>query len=211
MSPATTHELDDAMTVAVFTVDQRGSRTGPDLVPAMISRLSLCPALLAFERTAGDEIQGVAAGAEGVAAITEQVLRVGTWNVGIGIGEIDAPLPDHARAGRGTAYLRARDAVTAAKSAPWHLRVSGPDHGASRQLESALWLWASVLRRRSDKGWEVADLLETGLTHEDAATKLGITQSAVTQRAHAAGVAEGRRARELAEFLAAQCLGPAAA
>ena len=46
------------------------------------------------------------------------------------------------------------------------------------------------------------DELEEGATYEQAASRLGITQSAVSQRAQAAGIVEGRRARELVTELA---------
>ena len=125
-----------------------------------------------------------------------------------GIGPIDEPLPDHARAGSGTAYLRARHAVTAAKNSPWHLRVSGDDPGV-RALETTLWLWAAVLARRTARGWETADLVDRGLSYEETGRRLGVSQSAVSQRAQAAGIVEGRRARELAGALTAELLGAA--
>ena len=130
----------------------------------------------------------------------ELLLRDGGWNIGIGIGPVETPLPDQARAGRGEAYLAARDAVTAAKSSPWRVRTAGVSP-AIRPLESAIWLWAALLSRRTDRGWEVSDLVDQGLTYDQAAARIGITQSAVSQRAAAAGIAEGRRARELVEFL----------
>jgi hypothetical protein len=193
----------------VFTVDQRSSRTGVDLVPRTLDRLARHRVLLPFERTVGDEFQGAVDSPDELAGVVESLLRAGSWNIGIGFGELDEPLPTNVRAGRGTAYLHARDAVTAAKSTPWHLRGVGEPEPASRALESALWLWAGVLDRRTRKGWEVVDLIETGLTHDQAAVKLGISQSAVTQRARAAGLAEGRRAYDLVEYLTAALLpGP---
>ncbi len=190
----------------VLTVDQRSSRRGPDLVPEAIAALAAVPLLLPLERTAGDEFQGVVAAPESLVSVLEPLLRTGEWNIGVGVGEIERPLPSHARAGRGPAYLHAREAVTAAKSSPWHLRVAG-DQAGVRHLESALWLWAGVLGRRSHKGWEVAELLEQDVTYDEAARKLGITQSAVSQRARAAGIAEGRRGRELVSHLARELLG----
>ena len=115
-------------------------------------------------------------------------------------------MPVTARAGRGPAYVHARQAVTAAKNSPWHLRVSSDDDTA-RDLESVLWLWAAVLDRRTDKGWEVTDLVDQGLSYEEAGKRLGISQSAVSQRAQAAGLVEGRRAREVVTHLAARLLG----
>jgi len=184
----------------VLTVDQHGSQTQPDQVPAALEVLGAVPARLGFQRTAGDEFQGVLDEPAALAAALEPLLRADAWNIGIGVGEVETPLPDQARAGRGTAYVAAREAVTAAKSSPWRVRASGPTD-AVRALESAVWLWAALLGRRTDRGWEVADLVDRGLTYDQAASHLGISQSAVSQRAAAAGIAEGRRARELVEFL----------
>lgn len=193
------------MTVLVLTVDQRDSRRGPDRVPDALERLREVPVLRGFERTAGDEFQGVLDEPVALARAVEPLLREQAWSIGIGAGPVELPLPEHARAGAGPAYLLARDAVTAAKSAPWHLRVAG-EHPAARQLESALWLWAAVLARRTARGWEVADLIDAGLTYDETARRLGISQSAVSQRAQAAGLVEGRRARELVSHLAASAL-----
>jgi hypothetical protein len=156
--------------------------------------------LRAFERTAGDELQGILDDPAALPAALEPLLRSGGWNVGIGIGAVETPLPDQARAGRGPAYVAAREAVTAAKSSPWRVRAAG-DSDAVRPLESAVWLWAALLRRRTRRGWEVADLVDQGLTYDETAARLGISQSAVSQRAAAAGIAEGRRARDLVEYL----------
>jgi hypothetical protein len=188
------------MRVVVLTVDQHGSQTQPDQVPDALEVLDAVPARLGFQRTAGDEFQGVLDEPAALPAALEPLLRADAWNIGIGVGEVETPLPDQARAGRGTAYVAAREAVTAAKSSPWRVRASGPTD-AVRALESAVWLWAALLGRRTDRGWEVADLVDQGLTYDQAASHLGISQSAVSQRAAAAGIAEGRRARELVEFL----------
>lgn len=195
------------MPVAVLTVDQRDSRSGPDRVPDTVTALTRpdAPLLLPFERTAGDEFQGVLDDPTTLSRLVEGLLREDAWNIGIGFGEIDQPLPDSARAGRGPAYLHARDAVTAAKNSPWHLRVAGPDP-AARALETTLWLWAAVLARRTPRGWEVADLVDEGLSYDETGRRLGITQSAVSQRAQAAGIVEGRRARELVTHLASGLL-----
>jgi hypothetical protein len=189
------------MRAAVLTVDQRGSTkaAATDRVPAILTGLAGLAdvrMLRPFERTAGDEFQGVLDEPAALAPVVERLLREGGWSIGIGIGEVEQPLPASTRAGRGPAYQHARDAVTGAKSAPWRLRVIGEVPGA-RALETTLWLWAAVLGRRTSRGWEVADLVDTGATYGEVAKRLGITQSAVSQRAQAAGIVEGRRAREL--------------
>lgn len=194
------------MTVIVVTVDQQGSRSAADRVPEAIAALAEVEMLRAFERTAGDEFQGVLDDPAALPRVIETLLRDGTWNIGLGIGTVALPLPESARAGSGPAYLSARNAVTAAKNSPWHLRVDGDAPGA-RDLESVLWLWAALLQRRTAKGWEVTDLVDTGLSYDEAGRRLGISQSAVSQRAQAAGLVEGRRARELASHLTARLLG----
>lgn len=191
--------------VLVLTVDQRSSRTGPDRVPATIEALLDVDLLLPLERTAGDEFQGVLDEPASLPRLVELLLREDAWNIGIGIGAMDGPLPDNTRAGRGPAYLHARSAVTSAKNSPWHLRVVGDDPG-TRALETTLWLWAAVLARRTAGGWEVADLVDQGLSYEEAGRRLGISQSAVSQRAQSAGIVEGRRARELVTDLTAALL-----
>jgi hypothetical protein len=190
------------MRVAVLTIDQRGSthRAATDRVPDTLVALADVEMLRSFERTAGDEFQGVLDQPAALAKVVERLLREQSWSIGIGIGEVEEPLPESTRAGRGPAYLYAREAVTGAKSAPWRLRVGGddPDDGRSvRALETTLWLWAAVLGRRTSRGWEVADLVDAGASYDQAAKRLGVTQSAISQRAQAAGIVEGRRAREL--------------
>lgn len=194
------------MQAVVLTVDQRDSRTGPDLVPATLEALADSGALRPFERTAGDEIQGVVDDPQVVIAVLGLLLRSGDWNIGVGIGNVETPLPDQGRAGRGEAYLHAREAVTRAKQVPAHVSVVGGDHYRAEQLETVLWLWADLLRRRSERGWEVADLIAEGLSHADTGARLGVTQSAVSQRARAASVVEASRAARLAAQLLAEAL-----
>ena len=193
------------MIVAILTVDQRGSRSGPDLVPAVLESLNdtaLPGPLRAFERTAGDEVQGVLVDGAGLVARIGRLLRAGTWNIGLGFGAVEEPLPSSTRAGRGEAFVLARQAVMRAKQHPSRLSVVGVPEYRAERIETVAWLWAGVLNRRSVRGWEVADLLGDGLSHADAAHRLGISQSAVSQRAQAAGLVEAdRAARLLAQLL----------
>ncbi|HET6151757.1 MAG TPA: transposase [Marmoricola sp.] len=196
------------MTLAILTVDQRGSQRGPDLVPDVLEALNATgpgvPAR-AFERTAGDEVQGVLDSGTAVVGRIALLLRSGSWNIGLGIGAVELPLPDSTRAGRGEAFVLARQAVNRAKQQPSRLAVAGAgaiaDVGGpayrAEQIETVGWLWAGVLTRRSVRGWEVADLYARGLTPAETAHSLGISQSAVSQRAQAAGLTEADRAARL--------------
>jgi hypothetical protein len=197
------------MAIAILTVDQRGSQSGPDLVPAVLDLLNdpaLDPPARRFERTAGDEVQGVLDDGRAVVRRIALLLRAGVWNIGLGIGEVELPLPASTRAGRGEAFVLARQAVNRAKQQPSRLCVVGPGAAGAgvgaepyraEQIETVAWLWAGVLNRRSARGWEVADLFAQGLTHAEAAHRLGISQSAVSQRAQAAGLVEADRAAKL--------------
>lgn len=188
------------MAVAILTVDQRGSQHGPDLVPAALEALNdaaLGRAARAFERTAGDEVQGVLDDGAALVARLALLVRQGSWNIGLGIGPVETPLPTSTRAGRGEAFVLARQAVTRAKQQPSRISVVGAGAYRAEQIETVAWLWAGVLNRRSARGWEVADLFAEGLTHAEAAQRLGISQSAVSQRAQAAGLVEADRAAHL--------------
>lgn len=198
------------MPIAILTVDQRGSRSGPDLVPDVLDALNspdLGPPARAFERTAGDEVQGVLTDGAAVVARVELLLRSGGWNIGLGLGDVEQPLPASTRAGRGEAFVLARQAVTRAKQHASRVSVVGADHYRADQIETVAWLWAGVLTRRSVRGWEVADLLAGGISHAEAAHRLGISQSAVSQRAQAAGLTEAARAAALLADLIDQALG----
>jgi hypothetical protein len=189
--------------VYVLTLDQRGSRRRPDRVDAMLPVLNAHAVLRAFERTAGDELQGVVADPAAVCDLVLSLLRDGGWHVGLGIGPVDEPLPESTRAGRGPAFVHARRAVGRAKTEPHRTSVVGADPYGAAQVETVLWLLATLVARRSRQGWEVADMLAQGRTRGDAAAALGITTSAVSQRIVVAGIVEEQRGRELATALLA--------
>ncbi|SFU05689.1 MarR family transcriptional regulator [Arthrobacter sp. ov118] len=112
----------------VLTIDQRGSTGDVDRVPALLAELSTLSAELPtaghFERSVGDEIQGVVEGAGEVVEIALHALRSGRWYVGIGVGEVDLPLPASPREGSGPAFVAARAAVDRAKAAAAHVPLA---------------------------------------------------------------------------------------
>lgn len=190
----------DTLRCIVVTADQRSSRTRPDAVPALIEALADSRVTLPFERTAGDEVQGMFTDPAAAAEVLEILLRSGQWHIGVGIGSAETPLPSDTRAARGSAFIAARTAVEATGSGSPRPRVapgSPADVALAVSTESSLWLWHSLLEQRTPKGWEVVDLLTQGLTQREAGERLGIGQSAVTQRASTARLQEGVRAREL--------------
>jgi hypothetical protein len=194
----------------VLTVDQRDSRRRPDAVPGLLARFAgpdAPPLLRPFQRTAGDEVQAVADDADTVVATLATILRDHGWSIGLGVGPVNVPLPEDTRAGHGPAFVLAREAVVRAKTVPHHVSVVGADRYRAEQLETVLWLWAGILERRTPRGWEVHDALADGSSHAQAGRRLGISQSAVSQRAAAAGLVDERRARRLAGDLLHDLLG----
>lgn len=113
--------------VIVLTADQRRSRAGPDRVPEALDALSDLSrrARCAFERTAGDEIQGVLADGTSALAGVVTLARLGDWRIGLGIGTAETPLPRSTRAARGAAFVAARTAVEDARRSPVQLAVRG--------------------------------------------------------------------------------------
>lgn len=188
----------------VLTVDQRDSRRGVDLVDDLLprlnrSRIGRAP-LRSFERTAGDEVQGVMADPGLVVALIRELQRDGRWSTGVGCGDVRRPLPPSARAGTGLAFERARDAVERAKAIPEHIAVEGRPPAAA-DAEAALRLLAAVLRRRTRAGWEATDALSAGHTRAEAATVLGVTKQAMSQRLRSAGWDLERAALPMVERL----------
>lgn len=116
-----------------MTLDQRDSRTSDDRVPGLLDALGPIVTVRAFERTIGDEIQGVLDDAAQVAEAVRLAAVLAGWHIGIGIGGVEAPLPSSPAAGRGEAFYAARSAVEAAKTAPAHLVVEYSDADSTNE------------------------------------------------------------------------------
>jgi hypothetical protein len=176
----------------VLTVDQRASRRSPDRVPGALSSLAGVSTLLRFERTAGDEFQGVLDDPAVVVAVVLDLVRAGGWSIGVGAGPVQTPLPGSTRAGAGTAFVAARAAVEAAKRRPARVAVRGAVSMAAGDAQAVLTALAVLVQRRSVQAWEAIALVEAGRTQAEAATELGVTRQAVGQRL-AAGLWEVER------------------
>jgi hypothetical protein len=187
----------------VMTVDQQRSRRTPDQVEALLARLADHPPahVRPFERTAGDEVQGVLDDPDQVVRLTLDLVRDRHWSIGVGVGSVDEPLPASTRAGSGPAFMLAREAVTRAKSRPTWLAVSGERADAARRAQAALDLLAIVVQRRTDRGWEAVDLAARGLTQVETAERLGVSKQAVSQRLQAADWHVETEGRALASHL----------
>lgn len=184
------------------TADQRDSRHDVDRIEDLIDRIdggrSFTSLVRPFERTAGDEIQGLFRGADDTVRFVLDLIRDGHWNVGVGLGAVNEPIPSSVRAASGPALVHARDAVIRAKSSPRQVAVTGPDDALAGDAEALLALLAATVQRRTQPGWEVVDLVAAGMTQQEAAKILGISAQAVSQRLQAALWRDEERARPVA-------------
>ncbi|GAA2248116.1 hypothetical protein GCM10010401_22460 [Rarobacter faecitabidus] len=164
----------------VLTIDQDRSREGADRVPELLAVLAglggpraatdpgvaaaeFTPGwLLPAERTAGDEVQMVAIDPALVVAAARSALRLGGWQIGIGIGPLNdaTARASDTREASGPAFIAAREAVTAAQNkrtnVPFVVRSVDPQAEPAR-FEAAVQLLGVVYDRRTARSWEYID------------------------------------------------------
>lgn len=177
------------MFMFALTIDQKSSRRGVDLVPGALDdaqRVGGSAIILGPERTVGDELQLLTPDPGAALTLVLHFTRLQTWSVGVGIGEVEEPLPRSVRSARGSALINARGAVDRAKSDSTRLAIV--DDTGTNDAESLLRLLIELRDRRTRKGWEVHDGLAAQLTQREIARRLGITPAAVSLRASAASL-----------------------
>lgn len=196
----------------VVTIDQRDSRTTADLVPGLLEALAQVPCSAPFERTAGDEVQGLLEDPAAVREVLLIALRDGHWHCGVGAGPVDSgSWESGTRAGRGPAYLAARESVEAAKDLPGSVAIRVPAAtggaatagGTAKAGGAAAWaadceaVWtlvASLVLDRTDAQWRVVDAVDAADTQTAAAAALDITPSSVTGALRLSRIREERAA-----------------
>lgn len=172
----------------VVTADQIASRSGPDLVPAALAATHF--ALRGFERTVGDEIQGLYDDGAGLVADVLTLERTHNWRIGIGIGEISLPVPKTPRSGRGPAFILAREALEATQvKGAADIAIRGSSEQAAAAAQALLRLVSAIRSKRSADGWAVYDLSQENLSGAEMANRLGISPQAVSARLATAQVA----------------------
>ncbi|WP_406633013.1 MarR family transcriptional regulator [Pseudarthrobacter quantipunctorum] len=186
----------------VLTIDQQGSTTDVDRVPDLIAALrNLTP--VPFERSVGDELQGVVEDAADVVDVALHALRGGHWYVGIGIGVVGLAPGASPREGSGSGFVAARKAVELAKGAAGQVPlsvVSGSmvrgkdlqphaqeDAVASANAQAVLRLIGRLVQQRTEAQWRVVDRLRAiqgEVRHgsqKQVARELGITEQSVSR------------------------------
>ena len=191
----------------VVTIDQRRSRSAADRVPGLLEALAHVPSVAAFDRTAGDEIQGLLDDPAAVRSTLLIALRDGEWHCGVGAGEVDDDsYSTGTRAGRGPAYLAAREAVEVAKGLPGSVAIRVPaESGRDTVAEDAATAWAAdceavwglvapLVLHRTDAQWRVVDVVDTSDTQTAAAAELGIAPASVAGALKLSRIREERAA-----------------
>lgn len=212
----------------VMTMDQRGSSSDVDRVPGLLAELEALSTTGRFERSVGDEVQGVLEAPDEVVEIALHALRSGRWYVGIGVGQVGLPLPASPREGSGPAFVAARKAVERAKAAASHVPLAvlagaaaggqaeeGAGARACANAEAVLRLIGRLIQDRTAAQWKVLDELRsvqhghpgTHGTQKIAARKLGITEQSVSRALLRSGWQEEWAARPAAEMLLALAHG----
>lgn len=176
----------------VITADQVDSRGRPDIVAPVLAALNERSGdhlLLPVDRNAGDELQALTADAATALDLVTTLTRDGAWSVGLGIGAVRSPLPSHTREAGGDAFVAARAAVTRAKRAPTRFAadaITEPQPAAD--VEALVGLLLALRAGRTEAGWELYDLVSSGMTQAQAGARLGITPQSASDRARAAGL-----------------------
>ncbi|MFJ6158081.1 MarR family transcriptional regulator [Pseudarthrobacter sp. NPDC092184] len=206
----------------VLTIDQQGSTADVDRVPELIAALrNLTP--VPFERSVGDELQGVVEHAADVVDIALHALRDGHWYVGIGIGVVSLAPGASPREGTGSGFVAARKAVELAKGTAGQVPlsvVSGSmvrgkdlqphaqeDAVASANAQAVLRLIGRLVQQRTEAQWRVVDRLRAIQgearhgSQKQVARGLGITEQSVSRAVLRSGWQEEWAARPAAAML----------
>ncbi|MCC3277063.1 MULTISPECIES: MarR family transcriptional regulator [unclassified Arthrobacter] len=187
----------------VLTIDQRNSQGSGDRVPGLLAALAELPMVLPFERSVGDEVQGVCASAETAVDAALQVLRNGNWYVGIGVGPVHEPLPRSPREAGGPAFVAARRAVDRAKKTGDRPAVAVEGSPGAAEAEAVLVLLGRLIAERTESEWRILQHVEPGKwgAQTGAARMLGISSQAVSKAVARAGWQEEWAARPAAAVL----------
>ncbi len=175
----------------IITADQVDSRHLDDLAGPTARTLNErygSRLALPVDRNAGDEIQALVSDADTALAIIADLTRSDQWSVGCGVGSVRTPLPANTREASGPGFIAARTAVERAKNAQLRFALASETSNEAPAAEALIELLLLIRSRRTAEGWELFDLVASGLTQAAAAAALGISPQAASQRARAAGI-----------------------
>jgi hypothetical protein len=188
-----------------LTINQRDSRRDGDRVPELLKDLRHIPALLDFDRSVEDEVQGIVDCAHQAVESALIAVRSGHWYVGIGVGPVNEPLPNQIKDASGHGLVYARRAVDRLRNGKERVPVAveGPFTAVAAEAEAVLHLLGHIIQHRTTAEWRVLDLLTPGVRGQQKAVaqELGITTQAVSKALARAQWVEEHAARPAAARL----------
>lgn len=188
-----------------LTINQRDSRRDGDRVPELLKDLRHIPALLDFDRSVEDEVQGIVDCAHQAVESALIAVRSGHWYVGIGVGPVNEPLPNQIKDASGHGLVYARRAVDRLRNGKDRVPVAveGPLTAVAAEAEAVLHLLGHIIQHRTTAEWRVLDLLTPGVRGQQKAVaeELGITTQAVSKALARAQWVEEHAARPAAARL----------
>ena len=198
----------------VVTINQRDSRDVGDLVPELLREFRFVDSVVPFQRSVGDELQGVVGSAKVAVDVALRAIRFRRWHVGIGVGEVHSPLPEHITDAEGYGLVYSRRAVNRAQKTGERipLAIEGPDSEVSAEAEAVLRLLGQIVYTRTEAEWNVLDLMTPGARGQQKliAQELGITTQAVSKAVIRSHWVEEWATRPAAARLLDLVYGPAA-
>ncbi len=169
----------------VLTINQRDSRDVGDQVPELIRALRQLPTVVAFQRSVGDEVQGVVDSASTAVDAALVAIRHHRWHVGIGVGPLGLPVPENILEADGFGLVYARRAVDRARKTGERipLAVDGPDADVAAEAEAVLRLLGQIVYTRTSAEWNILDLMTPGARGQQklVARELGVSSQAVSK------------------------------
>ena len=136
-------------------------------------------------------------------AIVRQALTSDEWWIGLGLGEIETPLPPDTREGRGPAFWNARAAIDEAKTrrGTRPISVVGED-GTAQRLTECLDTLSFVINRRTDAQRAAADAYFRKGTVRAVAEELEMSVQGARKNVLAAGCDEEAALGSLTDWIA---------
>ncbi|PMC75808.1 MULTISPECIES: helix-turn-helix domain-containing protein [unclassified Brachybacterium] len=182
-------------------------RAAADPIPQLLEALAPLDLTLPAERTAGPEALAATTRAEDALEVILRSLETGSLAIGLGVGPVDAPLPDSVRILAGGAVAAAADAARAARTTSQvPLAVHAADERqatTAAEVQAVLRLIGWMIRTRNRGQWQaVRALRETPeATQSQLAERLGVTQQTISRAVKTSGWREESAAHPLAVHL----------
>lgn len=168
----------------VLTIDQKASRQSEDRVPWLLHQFQRFPTLTPFQRSAGDEVQGVLDDPQSVVEVLVLLMHDRGWHCGLGIGPgsfLNQSVPVAAE-GTGEAFYIARDAVEQSKKQKQAIVLNASAESLNVLLARTLLHTLQIIyNARTPRQQEVIAAYKNFGRMDMVAQELGVSASAISQ------------------------------